>query len=80
MPMVRMHRMMCCVDERVVFLPEETADARPAGQHLGGDDHQPGDAEAEPEAGEHVRQRGGIEHLEERLASAKVSRPCATLR
>ena len=45
------------VDQAVVLLPEEAADAGRAGQHLGGDDHQPGDAEGQPKAGEHVGQR-----------------------
>src|SRR5258708_6759564 len=44
------------VDEGVVFLPEETAGAGPAGEHLGGDDGQPGDAERQPETREHVGQ------------------------
>ena len=53
------------VDQAVVFLPEEPADARRARQHLAGDDDQPGDAEAEPIAGEHVRQRRRHDDLRE---------------
>ena len=34
------------VDEAVVLLPEETADTKRPGQHLCGDDDQPGDARA----------------------------------
>src|SRR3954447_10655633 len=46
------------VDQAVVFLPEEAADAGRPGQHLDGDDHQPRDPQAETEPGEYVRQRG----------------------
>src|SRR5688572_934753 len=45
------------VHQAVVFLPEEPADARRARQHFGGNDDEPGDAEAEAVAGEDVRQR-----------------------
>src|SRR5262245_61619615 len=39
------------VDEAVVFLPEESADARRARQHLARDDDQPGDPKTESIAG-----------------------------
>src|SRR5437763_728728 len=59
------------VDERVVFLPEETADAGRAGEHFGGDDDEPGDAQAQAEAGEHVWERGGDEDFEEGFGARK---------
>ena len=55
------------VDQAVVFLPQEAADTRAAGEHLRGDDHQPCDAEAQAKAGEHVGQRGGYENFEQCL-------------
>src|SRR4051812_44828153 len=39
------------VDEAVVFLPEEAADARTAGEHFGGHDHQPRDSKAQAKPG-----------------------------
>src|SRR5207244_6312079 len=42
------------VDETVVLLPQEAADARRAGQHFRGHDHEPGQPEREPDAGEPV--------------------------
>ncbi len=45
------------VDQAVVLLPEKSAHARRAGQHLACDDHQPCDAKAQPEPREHLRQR-----------------------
>src|SRR5688500_7869290 len=59
------------IDERIVFLPEETTDAGPTGQHFRGDNYQPGDSEAEPETGEHIGQCGWYEHLEERLGAGQ---------
>src|SRR5262245_28373851 len=44
------------VDEAVVLLPQEAADARRSRQHPGGDDHQPRQSERETVAGEHVGQ------------------------
>ncbi len=52
------------VDQAVVFLPEKAAHAGRAGQHLGGDDHEPRDAETQAESREHVRQRRGQQDLE----------------
>src|SRR5688572_1324360 len=54
------------VDQAVVFLPEESADARRARQHLAGDDDEPGDAEAQAVAREHVGKRGWHDDLHER--------------
>src|SRR6185436_11871907 len=45
------------VDERVVFLPEEAADARRTSQHFCRHNHQPGNAETQAKTGEHVGQR-----------------------
>src|SRR5258708_37944089 len=45
------------VDQAVVLLPQEAADAGAAGQHLDGDDHQPGDPQAQAVSGKHRRQR-----------------------
>ena len=42
-----------------IGLPGEIADAELAGDHLGRDQRHPGDAHADGEAGEDVRQRGG---------------------
>src|SRR5229473_1772997 len=47
------------VDQAVVLLPEKTADARRAGEHLARDDRQPRDAETETVAREQMRQRRG---------------------
>src|SRR5687767_11629870 len=57
------------VNERVVFLPEEAADAGRAGEHFRADDHEPGDPETETEAGEHVGQGRGEEDFEERFSA-----------
>src|SRR2546430_17479283 len=57
------------INEGVVFLPKETPDSGCPGKHFRRDNHQPGDAEAEPKTGEHVRQRRGNQHLEERFTA-----------
>src|SRR5262249_61388020 len=45
-------------DRQVVpFVPHEIADASAADEHLGGDDHQPGDADRDAHAGEDGRRR-----------------------
>src|SRR5688572_30121019 len=54
------------IDQAVVFLPEEPADARRPGQHLAGDDDEPGDAEAEPVTREHVGQCRRHDDLQKR--------------
>src|SRR6185436_1642112 len=59
------------VNQRVVLLPEETAHAGTAGEHFGGDNHQPSNSETEPEAGENVRQRRRDQHLEQGLGARK---------
>src|SRR5580692_9586572 len=41
--------------EVVPLVPDEVADAGAADQHLGGDDHQPGDADRNPHARENGR-------------------------
>ena len=64
------------VNERVVFLPEKPADAGRTGEHLRRDDHQPGNAEAETKSGEHVRQGGRDQHLEECLGARKFEDVC----
>src|SRR5262245_37377327 len=53
------------VNEAVVFLPEEPANAWRAGKHLAGDDHEPGDPEAQAIAGEGVGQRRRQDDLRE---------------
>ena len=52
------------VDLQVVpLVPHPEADAHAAGEHLGGDDHEPRDADREAHAGQHVRQHRGEEDL-----------------
>ena len=41
----------------IPFIPDEVADAGAADQHLGRDDHQPGDADGDAHAGEDGRRR-----------------------
>src|SRR5512132_1144522 len=55
-----------------VGLPGEVIDPELAGDHLGGDQRYPGDAHADREPSENVRQRGGKIDLAEdrRLAGA----------
>src|SRR5215471_15400660 len=45
------------VHQTVVFLPEETADARGSGEHLAGYNHQPGNPQTEAKPGEDMRKR-----------------------
>ncbi len=57
------------VDQTVVFLPQEAADSGCSRQHLGCDDHQPRDPQAQPKASEHVRQRRGQQNFQQRLGA-----------
>src|SRR5437899_4540890 len=54
------------IDQAVVFLPQEAADAGRPGEHLAGDDDEPGDAEAQSVSREDVRQRRRHDDLRER--------------
>src|SRR5688572_15622702 len=56
----------------VPFVPHPEADADAAGEHLGGDDHQPGDADRQAHAGDHVGQHRGEENLREDLPLGQV--------
>jgi hypothetical protein len=52
-------------ERAVVAVPDEEPDAGAALDHLGGDDRQPAHADADPEAGEHVRHGRGQHDPEE---------------
>src|SRR5688572_3003230 len=58
--------------EVVPLVPHPEADAYAPGQHLGGDDHQPGDADGEANAGDHVGQHGREQDLGEHLPLGEV--------
>src|SRR5688572_2120668 len=58
--------------EVVPLVPHPEADAYAPGQHLGGDDHQPGDADGEAHAGDHVGQHGWEQDLGEHLPLGEV--------
>ena len=61
-------------------VPDEEADADAADQHLGRDDGEPGQADADPQAGEDVG-RGRRQHdLEEVLEAVAAAARAATLR
>src|SRR5216684_7220293 len=60
------------VDQAVVFLPQEAADARRPGQHLARDDDEPRDAEAQAISREDVRQRRRHDDLRERGESRQA--------
>src|SRR6266850_6206032 len=51
--------------EVVPFVPHPKPDADAAGEHLGGDDHEPRDADRQAHAGDHVRQHRGEQDLPE---------------
>src|SRR5882672_9726655 len=60
-----------CNRQIIPFIPDEVADAGAADQHLGRDDHQPGDADRDAHAGEDGRRRrrqddreGAAEHAD----------------
>src|SRR5262249_11540221 len=55
------------VDKTVVLLPEKASHARRPGEHLARNDYQPGDAETQPIAGEHVRKGRRYENFRKRL-------------
>src|SRR5258706_2672304 len=61
--------------EVVPFVPHPEADADPAGEHLGGDDHQPGDTDRQAHAGDHVRQHRREQDLGEHLPLGEVQHP-----
>src|SRR3954453_6101127 len=53
--------------EVVPFVPDPEPYADAAGEHLRRDDHQPGDADRQAHASNHVRQHGGKEDAGEDL-------------
>src|SRR5258706_1133466 len=59
----------------VPFVPDPEADADAAGEHLGGDDHQPRHADREAHAGDHVGQHRREENLGEHLPLGEVQHP-----
>src|SRR3982750_2301757 len=58
--------------EVVPLVPDPEADADAAGQHLGRDDHQPGGADGQAHAGQHVGQHGREENFGDDLPFAEV--------
>src|SRR5574341_421065 len=56
----------------VPLVPHPEADADPAGEHLGGDDYEPRDADREAHAGDHVGQHRGEQDLGEHLPFGEV--------
>src|SRR4051812_9137623 len=63
------------VNQRVVLLPQESPHPRPPGQHLGRDDYQPGNAQAEAKAREHVRQSRRNQDFDKSLAGREFQDP-----
>ena len=59
MPITKMAIRMCSTLRLFHLVPHPEADADAAGQHLGGDDHQPGRADGQTDAGQHVGQHEG---------------------
>src|SRR6185369_9095860 len=59
----------------VPLIPDPEADADTAGEHFGGDDHEPGGADRKPHAGQHVGQHGGKEDLRDDLPLGQVQHP-----
>src|ERR671914_2437733 len=51
------------VDEAIVFLPQEPPDPRYPGQHLGGDNDEPSNPQAQPKAGKHIGHGGRDQSL-----------------
>ena len=58
--------------EVVPLVPHPEADADAAGEHFRGDDDQPGGADRQADAGEHVRQHAGEEDLGDDLPFGEV--------
>src|SRR6185369_3822816 len=64
------------LDVQVVpLVPDPEADADTAGEHFGGDDHQPGGADGKPHAGQRIGQHGGEEDLGDDLPLGQVQHP-----
>src|SRR5258708_14916403 len=61
--------------EVVPLVRHPEADAHAAGQHLGGDDHEPGDADREAHAGDHVRQHRREQDFGEDFPFREVQHP-----
>ena len=70
MPITKMAMMMCSTF-RLFHRPRPDADA--AGEHFGGDDDQPGGADRQADAGQHVGQHGREEDLGDNLHSDRLS-------
>src|SRR4051812_24188147 len=64
------------VDQRVVLLPEKTADSGTAGEHFGRNDDEPRNSEAKAKPGKHVRQGGREKYFEKGFRSRKFKHSC----
>src|ERR1700733_9338542 len=60
--------------EVVPLVPDEVTDAGAADQHFGRDDHEPGDADRNPHAGQNGRRRGWQNHGERAPQGADLER------